>query len=81
MLLRASRPSLEVFESLVWISIKLMVFNYLGTVLKRRLLWPQISAGGPAEASAGGPPFEYPVLRGSPVLARAPAISRSFDQI
>ena len=33
------------------------------TVLKRRLLRPEISAGGPAEASAGGPPAEILNIR------------------
>ena len=32
-------------------------------VLKRRLLRPEISAGGPAEASAGGPPAEILNIR------------------
>ena len=33
------------------------------SVLKRRLLRPEISAGGPAEASAGGPPAEILNIR------------------
>ena len=37
--------------------------SFSKAVLKRRLLRPEISAGGPAEASAGGPPAEILNIR------------------